>query len=288
LTRIKLKYEEKNAMYHTFVENYFKQMNNQKIAVLGAGNIGLSIINGLLDNPAFDPKNIYATRNKIEKLAFLEEKGVNVSRDNAKCVKDAEIVMICVKPYKVANIIEEIKENIDPDRTIILSAATGVSLSQISEMIGMNVPVFRIMPNIAIEIKESMTCISHNDVSEEKVDQILDIFNNLGKAIAIDEELMDASTVLGACGVAYVLRFIRAMMQGGIEIGFDADTAATIAYQTVKGTGELLLKKGLHPEREIDKVTTPKGCTIAGLNEMEHQGFSSSLIKGIVTSFSKI
>ena len=114
------------------------------------------------------------------------------------------------------------------------------------------------------------------------------MFNQLGKVVAIDEKLMDAATVLGACGIAYALRFIRANIQGGIEIGFDSATATLIAAQTVKGAAELLIQNGSHPEAEIDKVTTPKGCTIAGLNEMEHQGFSSSLIKGISASYDKI
>jgi pyrroline-5-carboxylate reductase len=99
---------------------------------------------------------------------------------------------------------------------------------------------------------------------------------------------MDAATVLGACGTAFAMRYIRANIQGGIEIGFDANTANLIAAQTIKGAAELLLQRGTHPEQEIDKVTTPKGCTIAGLNEMEHRGFSSSLIKGLVASYDKI
>ena len=99
---------------------------------------------------------------------------------------------------------------------------------------------------------------------------------------------MDAATVLGACGTAYALRYIRANIQGGIEIGFSAAQASLIAAQTVKGAADLLLTKNTHPEQEIDKVTTPMGCTIAGLNEMEHQGFSSSLIRGLTTSFQKI
>ncbi len=99
---------------------------------------------------------------------------------------------------------------------------------------------------------------------------------------------MDASTALGACGIAFALRFIRAAIQGGIEIGFDAKTAELVAAQTVKGAASLVLERKRHPEREIDLVTTPRGCTIAGLNEMEHHGFSSALIKGIVTSFEKI
>jgi pyrroline-5-carboxylate reductase len=101
----------------------------------------------------------------------------------------------------------------------------------------------------------------------------------------VDEELMEAVTVLGACGIAYVMRFIRAMVQGGIQIGFSAEMASTIVKHTVNGASELLLQGNAHPEAEIDKVTTPKGCTIVGLNEMEHNGFSSALIKGIVKSF---
>ena len=145
------------------------------------------------------------------------------------------------------------------------------------------------MPNTAIAIQQSMTCLAaSHDVNRDQLTFIEDLFNQLGKAVWIDEKLMNAATVLGACGTAYAMRYIRANIQGGIEIGFDAATASLIAAQTVKGAAELLLQKGTHPEQEIDKVTTPKGCTIAGLNEMEHQGFSSSLIKGIVASYDKI
>jgi pyrroline-5-carboxylate reductase len=144
------------------------------------------------------------------------------------------------------------------------------------------------MPNTAIAIRESMTCLSGKDVNPEQLQEIMEIFNQLGSTVKIDEKLMDAATVLGACGTAFAMRYIRANIQGGIEIGFDAATASLIAAQTVKGAAELLLKKQTHPEQEIDKVTTPKGCTIAGLNEMEHRGFSSSLIKGLVASYQKI
>jgi pyrroline-5-carboxylate reductase len=133
-----------------------------------------------------------------------------------------------------------------------------------------------------------MTCLAHSGASALQLNYIQELFQQLGKTVMIDEKLMDAATILGACGTAYAMRYIRASIQGGIEIGFDATTASLIAAQTVKGAAELLLQKNTHPEQEIDKVTTPKGCTIAGLNEMEHQGFSSSLIRGIVTSYKKI
>lgn len=125
-------------------------------------------------------------------------------------------------------------------------------------------------------------------MTSEQMDDVKAIFEQLGKVVVIEEKLMDAATVLAACGTAYAMRYIRANIQGGIEIGFDAATASLIAAQTVKGAAQLLLQQNTHPEQEIDKVTTPKGCTIAGLNEMEHQGFSSSLIKGIVASYDKI
>ncbi len=144
------------------------------------------------------------------------------------------------------------------------------------------------MPNTAIAIQQSMTCVCSSNASQENIKFVNNLFKNLGEVVTIDEKLMEAATVLGACGIAYALRFIRANIQGGIEIGFDAKTAGIIAAQTIKGSAELLIQTGNHPEQEIDKVTTPKGCTIAGLNEMEHRGFSSSLIRGVVVSYKKI
>jgi len=151
-----------------------------------------------------------------------------------------------------------------------------------------NLAFFRAMPNTAIAIQESMTCICSQNAKKVQVEYVNNLFSKLGKIVTIDEKLMEAATILAACGTAYAMRYIRANIQGGIEIGFDAATASLIAAQTVKGSAELLLQKGSHPEQEIDKVTTPKGCTIAGLNEMEHQGFSSSLIRGVVASYQKI
>jgi pyrroline-5-carboxylate reductase len=176
----------------------------------------------------------------------------------------------------------------DPSRHIVISVVTGIFLDDLSSILDHGVPIFRAMPNTAIAIQESVTCLCHQGASATQVNYVTELFSQLGIAITIDEKLMDAATVLGACGIAYALRFIRASTQGGIEIGFDAKTANLIAAQTVKGAAELLLKLNRHPEEGIDKVTTPKGCTIAGLNEMEHQGFSSSLIKGICTSYDKI
>ncbi|HRF24501.1 MAG TPA: pyrroline-5-carboxylate reductase dimerization domain-containing protein, partial [Chitinophagaceae bacterium] len=189
--------------------------------------------------------------------------------------------------FQTTAVLQEIKKELT-DKKLLISVVTGVSISEIQEITGKKIPVFRAMPNTAIAIQQSMTCISHQQAAGNDVEFVKELFAKLGKVVTIDEKLMDASTILGACGTAYALRYIRASIQGGIEIGFDAATASLIAAQTAKGAAELLLVKGSHPEQEIDKVTTPKGCTIAGLNEMEHQGFSSSLIRGIVASYKKI
>jgi pyrroline-5-carboxylate reductase len=202
-------------------------------------------------------------------------------------VKKAAIVILAVKPYQVKDVLEGIRKDLTSSH-VIVSVLTGVTISDIEEVLKKKIPVFRAMPNTAIAIRESMTCLSSSNATADQVKLINDLFSTLGRAVTIEEKLMDAATVLGACGTAYAMRYIRANIQGGIEIGFDVQTASLIAAQTVKGAADLLLQRGSHPEHEIDKVTTPKGCTIAGLNEMEHRGFSSSLIKGVVASYDKI
>ena len=259
-----------------------------KIAIIGGGNLGTAIAKGLLKTKHVAPDHIVVTRNKIERLNDLKKQGVVVSKDNVFAVQEAEIVILAVKPYKVLEVLQEIAPYLKKDQHILASVATGISIDQIKSELKTDLPVFRLMPNTAIEIQESITCFCAEDASNQQVNKIKVLFESLGESILIKEELMEAATVLGACGIAFVLRFIRAMMQAGIEIGFDALTASKIAEQTVIGAAELLKQGGKHPEEEIDKVTTPKGCTISGLNEMEHRGFSSSLIKGILNSFQKI
>jgi pyrroline-5-carboxylate reductase len=261
---------------------------NKKIAIIGGGNLGTAIAEGLIQSGFVSPKHILITKRNIHTLHELERKGVLVSDKNEEAVRYADLVILAVKPFQVNDILRSLKSEFRPDNQVLVSVVTGVSIDQLSGYVGPDLPVVRAMPNTAIAIQESMTCIAAKNVNEEHLQYILDIFNQLGKTVRIDEKLMDAATVLGACGTAFAMRYIRANIQGGIEIGFDAVTASLIAAQTVKGAAELLLKKGAHPEQEIDKVTTPKGCTIAGLNEMEHRGFSSSLIKGLVASYDKI
>ena len=260
----------------------------KKICIIGGGNLGQAIAEGLISSNFMDAKDITITRRNIDQLETLKEQGVNVLSDNITAVQDAAWIILAVKPFQVAAILKEIGPVLDAAQQALISVVTGVSLEDLAAMTGNGFTIFRAMPNTAIAIKESMTCLSTHSSDKIHKDFVQQLFDQLGRSIFIEEQLMDAATVLGACGTAYAMRYIRANIQGGIEIGFDAQPAALIAAQTVKGAAELLLTRHTHPEQEIDKVTTPKGCTIAGLNEMEHQGFSSSLIKGIATSYHKI
>lgn len=261
---------------------------SKKIAIIGGGNLGTAIAEGLINSGFIHPEHIIITKRNISTLKHLELKGVMISNNNVEAVEYADWVILAVKPFQVREILINLKPHLNPERHVIVNVMTGVWIKDMQDIIGNEFTVFRAMPNTAIAIQESITCICKYSASEEQVGYVTDMFNQLGKTVFIEEKLMDAATVLGACGTAYAMRYIRANIQGGIEIGFDAATASLIAAQTVKGAAELLLQKHTHPEQEIDKVTTPKGCTIAGLNEMEHQGFSSSLIKGVVTSYKKI
>ncbi|NAW50553.1 pyrroline-5-carboxylate reductase [Elizabethkingia argentiflava] len=257
-----------------------------KIAVLGTGNLGVSIIKGLLQSQ--ESYQIIATRRNTQNIAFLKEEGVAVMQDNHQAIQQSDVVIVSLKPFNILEILKSHQDSFSADK-IVVSMATGVSIDQIREAIGcQNINIMRAMPNTASGVGESLTCLVYNGVDKDKLELVTTLLSHMGKVIQVNEDLMEAATVLGACGLAFVFRFMRAMVQGGIQIGFDAQTAVQIVNQTVKGAAELLIQNKNHPEQEIDKVTTPKGCTIVGLNEMEHQGFSASLIKGINASFQKI
>lgn len=260
---------------------------SKRIAIIGGGNLGSAIAKGLLKSKFARASDIIITRRNIATLPHLKEKNILVTNDNNDAVKKSDVIILAVKPFQVADVLTGIKNELNKNKMLI-SVATGVLISEMESVIQQELPFFRAMPNTAISIQQSMTCICSKNASVKEIGYVTDLFDKLGKVVTIDEKLMEASTILGACGIAYALRFIRANIQGGIEIGFDAATATLIASQTVKGAAELLIQSGHHPEQEIDKVTTPKGCTIAGLNEMEHRGFSSSLIRGVVASYKKI
>lgn len=261
-------------------------MEIKKIAIIGGGNLGSAIAEGLLLSKAVNPANITVTRRNVQLLNDLHGKGVNTTTDNKKAVKDADVIFLVVKPYAAPDILKEIKPLLSSDK-ILVSFVAGMTLEALATAVGASIAVFRAMPNTAIALCESITCVAFNNKWASLEKTIVALLDKLGKTVVIGEELMSAATVLGGCGIAFALRFMRAATEGGIQIGFKAEMAQSISAQMMKGACELILQSGNHPEKEIDKVTTPKGITIAGLNEMEHQGFSSSIIQGIISCFEK-
>ncbi|MFQ6678760.1 MAG: pyrroline-5-carboxylate reductase [Fidelibacterota bacterium] len=260
----------------------------KNITILGAGKLGQAIANGLVHSEIFDPMNITLTcRNNSSLKAFSERKYL-ITSDNTAAVKNADLILLTVGPKDIEFVLKEIRDSLDMEKQILASTVTGVSIERISKMIEGKIPIVRIMPNTAVAICESMTCLSAEQKHLGSLKTVREVFDHLGETMAISEELMAPATALCAAGLAFFLRSIRAASQGGIEIGFHAEEAIFLAAQTAKGASSLMMESEKHPESEIDKVTTPRGITIAGLNEMEHQGFSSAMIKAIVTSANKI
>jgi len=259
----------------------------KKIAIIGTGNLGKAIADGLLISNLVKTNALTLTRRNTYKLKEYKQKNVNITSSNIEAVKNSDIVILCIKPHKFNKIVREIMPVLHSGH-ILISTVTGVSIKKITEIIEKELSIFRAMPNTAISIRESMTCLSLKTENKKHIELVKNIFDKLGTAVIINDELMEAATILAASGIAFALRYIRASMQAGIEIGFESDLAQLIAAQTVKGASSLVLNKDAHPESEVDKVTTPLGVTITGLNKMEFNGFSSSVIQGVLSSYNKI
>jgi len=264
--------------------NFCMEPKTTRIHIIGGGNLGVSLAIGFSKFSAHS--QITVTRRNVQQIEYLENMNIRVAADNLHEINQADIILLTVKPYQVDTVLKEILPHIS--NKIIVSAVTGLSVDDLEEKTKHMHTIVRIMPSIAAQFGESATCISFSEGNHDAGIKVSELFNPLGTALIIEEKLMDAATIMASFGTAYALRYIRAAMQAGIEIGFDSKTALAIASQTVKGAARMTLDEKIHPEQLIDRVTTPKGCTIVGLNEMEHQGFSSSLIKGIKTSFDKI
>lgn len=262
-------------------KNKVKQITSN-ITVLGAGNIGLAIANGI--NASGIIKSIVKSQagitRKTQDSFSLEEKAKFKCYDsNREAQRHSQIMILAVQPKQLPDLINEIKENLQPEQ-ILISVVSGASIETIESLLGKKIPIARAMPNTAIKVCQSMTCLAFNKEAEKYEDMVKLIFNSLGKTLVIPESKFAEATVLCGSGTAIAARFMRAYMQAGIQSGFNEHESLLIATQVVKGAA-ILLQEGTHPEIAIDKVTTPGGCTIAALAEMEHQGFNSALLKAI-------
>ena len=256
-----------------------------KIAIIGAGNMGGATARGLAQSLHVSAKDIFVSNPSKGKLDAIKAEfpEINITQDNKECVKDADMVILAVKPWKVEDVAWEIATHLKNGNVIIGSMAASISTEKIETMFGQH-PIYIIIPNTAIAVQKSMTFIAHKNTTPEMDSSILAIFKELGEAMLIEERLMGAGMALASCGIAYAMRYIRAATEGGVDLGMYAKDAQHIVEQTLLGAVELLQANQSHPETEIDRVTTPGGITIRGLNAMEENGFTNSVIKGLKAS----
>ncbi|MFI1773053.1 pyrroline-5-carboxylate reductase [Thalassobellus citreus] len=257
-----------------------------KIAIIGTGNLGSSIAKGLVSNKSFT--SLYLSdRNTVHVDVYKDVENVTVTNENALAVENSDVLIFALQPKHIDAVLASVASKIT-DKHVVMSVAAGVDIARIENSIGAGKTIIRVMPNTAISIGESMTCLAGNDKGKAQMDLARGIFDLLGTTMVIPEEQIQAATVICASGTAFWMRLIRATMQGAVQLGFEADVALELALQTSYGAASLLKSSGKHPEEEIDRVTTPSGCTIEGLNVMEQKGLSSALIEGIKASFDKI
>ncbi|MDR2890979.1 MAG: NAD(P)-binding domain-containing protein [Alistipes sp.] len=265
-----------------------------RVTIIGAGNLGGAIACGLAKGTFINAQNITCVDHNPRSLEKMHATGLpfNLTTDLRKSIPDTDIFIIAVKPHAVCDVFEEGRDLMDIKRQIFFSVVAGVDFEDLDKCIlgdckkpKIEPVIFRIVPNIAVSIGESITFISSRNANSAQIKLAEAIFDEMGRTMVIPERLLPAAMAVGSCGIAYIMRYVRASMNGAIEAGFTASDAHTIVLQTIKGAVDLLIENGDHPEIEIDRVVTPGGYTIKGLNAMEEHGFSNAVIAGIRESY---
>ena len=260
-----------------------------KIAVIGAGNMGGAIARGLVSGSFSFTPDIHVSDISEENLDALKafSPAIATSTSNVETIKDAAIIILAVKPWLVEKIADEIRSKINYKKQFVVSVAAGVDINTLAFQLDEDATIFRVIPNTAIDVKQSVSIVSSHQADALQQELITEIFGGLGKVFVVPESQLNAYMSLSSCGIAYAFRYIRAAMEGGVEMGIPAHTAKEVVMQTLRGAVKLLEANNAHPEAEIDKVTTPGGITIKGLNEMEANGFTNAVIKGLKASHIK-
>ncbi len=264
-----------------------------RITIIGAGAMGSATAEGILKCGILDNNTQLCIADiSSESLERFEKQGVHTTTNNIEAIKNADIIAIIVKPWITESVLTQLKNVLDYNKQQLIIIAAGIPSTLISNCLRKEAspqlpPYYLVIPNIAIAVLNSMTFIVPVGATKEQTSIITNIFNKLGSTIITEERLLPAGTTLASCGIAYAMRYIRASVEGGIELGFKATDAEKIVEQTVKGAVELLQATKSHPESTIDQVTTPGGVTIKGLNEMEHAGFTSAVIRGLKAGLGK-
>lgn len=251
-----------------------------KICLIGAGNLGGAVARGLVRGgvPAQD---ITLTASRTSTLEKFKAAGFNTTLDNAAAVRDATFVLVAVKPWLVEEIATQIAPELDAETQTLVCLAPGVSAQKLEELFPGDLPIVYAIPNTAAEIGKSATIIASVRAFEAQTANVAELMERAGSTIVLPASKMLAGTSVTSCGIAYALRYIRAAVEGAVELGIPPATACKAVCDTVAGAAGLLTEKGTHAEEEIDRVITPGGLTIKGLNAMEEAGFSAAVVAGL-------
>ena len=258
-------------------------MSAVRLAVIGAGKLGETLITGLVDAGTLVPAEIRITTAHPERTTALAARlGVQAASTNAEAARGAAIVLLCVKPHQVAPVLAELREVLQPDQMLI-SVAASASTAYIEQRLAGPVPVVRAMPNTPAQIRHGMTALcSGRHATPAHLEQASAIFDAVGRTVRLDEQHMDAVTGLSASGPAFIFIVIEALADAGVKVGLPRTIATELAAQTVRGSGAMVLETGEHPAKLKDEVTTPGGTTIDGILELEDGGLRVTLIKAVV------
>lgn len=257
-----------------------------KTAIIGAGNMGGAIARGLALGTVVNTKDIWVSNPSQEKLDRLKEEfpAINITNSNKEAADEAGYIFLAVKPQLVGTVLQELKLR---KNQVLVSVAAGIMFNQLYGYVSHpNMPMFRIVPNTAIRILQSMTLIAKSNVTGEQCKTLTDMLNGMGQTMHIDENHIDAATSLCSCGIAYLMKYVQACVQAGIELGICSADSKRLMAQTLQGTACLLEKLEVDPAKEIEAVCTPGGCTIRGINELDHAGFPSAVINALKASMS--
>jgi pyrroline-5-carboxylate reductase len=264
------------------------KLSDKKLAVLGAGKLGGILLRAYLKQGLFRAKNVTATVKHGEKAAALaKELGVPVTNENQKAVKGADIVLLGVKPQVIAEVLKEIAPEIT-EETLIISVAASVPTNYLEQHLKENVPVIRAMPNTPAAVGCGMTGICKGaHAGAEHLEIARAMFEAVGRTVVVDEKNMDAVTGLSASGPAFAYIILESLAEAGVKVGLPRDVATLLAAQTMKGSASVVLETGDHPALWKDAVTTPAGCTIDGILELEEGKLRVTLIKAVVKATSR-
>ncbi len=258
-------------------------LSKKKVAVLGAGKLGGMLLQALLREGLLSKKLTRATMRHAEKARALAQKlGIDVGTDNAKAVAGADIIFVCVKPQTVQEVVEEIRPHVAPG-ALLISVAASVSTAQIENVLGNNIAVVRAMPNTPCALGAGMTGLCKGRyVKPDEIALACSFFELVGRTVVVDEKHMDAVTGLSASGPAFIYIILESLAEAGVKVGLPREVATLLASQMTMGSAKMVLETGDHPAQLKDSVTTPAGCTIDGILELEEGKLRVTLIKAVV------